>query len=286
MVPACWPARDAPARIEPSARPLGPRASGTANGAPVRGAAALHVRSGLPSVRSHCRGRRTPPAPLPSSAHGMAEFACHGTPPAAGRAWVPGCRVRTCGPLVPFYWESGTLKSPWRVQFLISIDTPRYIPGAAGSAPIVGAAASLGSGWPNGRAVTCGDVVTGGSVVANVVVVSDGTAAYKEVAGAGVPMTDGSAPPSVRLKASTGQLRARAILRSARSRFTTWGCRRRSPGGNARVLDRAMIVLSRSKKAAVVLPLPSTEVPTVRQHRGKRPDPCAGCLDQLVTCRD
>jgi len=38
---------------------------------------------------------------------------------------------------------------------------------------------------------------------------------------------------------------------------------------DASVLERAMIVLSRSKKAAVVLPLPSTDVPTVRQHRGR-----------------
>jgi len=42
---------------------------------------------------------------------------------------------------------------------------------------------------------------------------------------------------------------------------------------NASLPDRAMSVLSRSKKAAGVVPLLSTDVPTVRQHRGTDQNP-------------
>jgi len=49
-------------------------------------------------------------------------FACHGTPPAAGRAWVPGFRVRAKRPVLPFYWSAAALESPLRDRFVISID--------------------------------------------------------------------------------------------------------------------------------------------------------------------
>jgi len=39
---------------------------------------------------------------------------CRGTPPAAGRAWVPGCRARTLPPVTPFYDGSAVLNSPGR----------------------------------------------------------------------------------------------------------------------------------------------------------------------------
>ena len=56
-------------------------------------------------------------------------------PPAAGRAWVPGCRARTFHQSVaPFYDESRSQGSPGRDQFVISISGPVYIPltGASG----------------------------------------------------------------------------------------------------------------------------------------------------------
>src|SRR5690348_8076992 len=44
------------------------------------------------------------------------------TPPAAGRAWVPGCRARTFRRSVtPFYDETPPCGSPWRDRFVISI---------------------------------------------------------------------------------------------------------------------------------------------------------------------
>jgi hypothetical protein len=77
-------------------RDRGPR---IANGAPfARGAVARTRPAGLPSVHLLCRGRQTMVCALVAPALLRPLFACHGTPPAAGRAWVPGFRVRTIGP--------------------------------------------------------------------------------------------------------------------------------------------------------------------------------------------
>ena len=70
------------------------------------------------------------------------------TPPAAGRAWVPGCRARTFHQSVaPFYDESRSQGSPGRDQFVISISGRVYIPLAGASTgcagPAAGAAAAL-----------------------------------------------------------------------------------------------------------------------------------------------
>jgi hypothetical protein len=70
------------------------------------------------------------------------------TPPAAGRAWVPGCRVRTFYQSVgPFYDESRSQGSPGRDQFVILISGRVYIPltGARGrrAGPAAGASAAV-----------------------------------------------------------------------------------------------------------------------------------------------
>jgi hypothetical protein len=54
----------------------------------------------------------------------------------------------------------------------------------------------------------------------------------------------------------------------------------------ARVLDLEMMVLSRSKKAAVVPSALSTDVSAIRQHRGKHQNAFAVTPDRLVTCPD
>src|ERR1700728_1703112 len=51
------------------------------------------------------------------------------TPPAAGRAWVPGCRARTFHQSVaPFYDETPPRGSAGRDQFVILISGRVYIP--------------------------------------------------------------------------------------------------------------------------------------------------------------
>jgi hypothetical protein len=65
------------------------------------------------------------------------------TPPAAGRAWVPGCRARTFHQSVaPFYDESRSQGSPGRDQFVISISGPVYIPLTGASSRHAGPAIS------------------------------------------------------------------------------------------------------------------------------------------------
>src|SRR5260370_1265521 len=50
------------------------------------------------------------------------------TPPAAGRAWVPGCRARTFRRSVnPFYDETLPGGSPRRDRFVISIGNARLM---------------------------------------------------------------------------------------------------------------------------------------------------------------
>ena len=70
------------------------------------------------------------------------------TPPAAGRAWVPGCRVRTFHQSVaPFYDESRSQGSPGRDQFVILISGRVHIPLTGASSrhagPAAGAAAAV-----------------------------------------------------------------------------------------------------------------------------------------------
>ena len=70
------------------------------------------------------------------------------TPPAAGRAWVPGCRTRTFHQSVgPFYDESRSQGSPGRDQFVISISGRVYIPLTGASSrhagPAAGASAAV-----------------------------------------------------------------------------------------------------------------------------------------------
>jgi hypothetical protein len=50
------------------------------------------------------------------------------TPPAAGRAWVPGCRARTFrGSVTPFYDETPPGGSSRRDRFVISIGNARLM---------------------------------------------------------------------------------------------------------------------------------------------------------------
>lgn len=89
-----------------------------------------------------------------------------GSPPAAGRAWVPGCHARTGKSVTPFYDGSAGMHRGQRYRSVISIDRPVHILLAGGGA------------------------MAGGVLAPNV---------------------------------STGQPRCWAILRSARSGFTTRG---------------------------------------------------------------
>ena len=90
--------------------------SGHANGAPLGGAAAVSTSVWLPCVHLINLSDR----PL---------VAWLDTPPAAGRAWVPGCHARTFYQSVgPFYDESRSQGSPGRDQFVISISGRVYIP--------------------------------------------------------------------------------------------------------------------------------------------------------------
>jgi hypothetical protein len=71
----------------------------TANGAPLPGAPSHgHVPPGYQACTFTAVVGRRWSAPLQLTALLRPLFACHGTPPAAGRAWVPGFRVRTIGP--------------------------------------------------------------------------------------------------------------------------------------------------------------------------------------------
>jgi len=86
--------------------------------APLCGAPSRLTRQArLPSVHPHCRGRRTKVCAGTALLRPL--FACHGTPPAAGRAWVPGCRVRTCGPCFLSTWPGWLWKPPDRDRFVI-----------------------------------------------------------------------------------------------------------------------------------------------------------------------
>jgi len=87
-------------------------APGTANGAPLRGAVALHVTPGYQACTSVLPGGL--PCGAPAAAPRPAGLTLPGTPPAAGRAWVPGCRVRTSRSVTPLYDGSGPLWSPRR----------------------------------------------------------------------------------------------------------------------------------------------------------------------------
>jgi len=83
--------------------------AGIANGAPGGGAVAKHVTPGYQACNV-IAGQVTP--------SGASYFArtvgltCRGTPPAAGRAWVPGCRARTLPSVRPFYDGSAVLETP------------------------------------------------------------------------------------------------------------------------------------------------------------------------------
>jgi len=90
-----------------------------AGGAPREAPPHSHVRSGLPSVHLHCRTGHpsvvlTTPDPV--------GCVLSRPPPAAGRAWVPGCRARTLWSVFHFYDGSIELGRPWRNQFVIFID--------------------------------------------------------------------------------------------------------------------------------------------------------------------
>jgi len=73
-----------PGEPEPTAKRAADAAPGNASGAPGRGAAAK-TTSGLATKR----------APSLSARQATTGPAWLDTPPAAGRAWVPGCRART-----------------------------------------------------------------------------------------------------------------------------------------------------------------------------------------------
>jgi len=108
---------------------------GHANGAPRGGAAAVSTSAWLPCVHLIKLSDRPFVAWLD-------------TPPAAGRAWVPGCRARTFYQSVgPFYDESRSQGSPGRDQFVISISGHVYIPLTGASSrhagPAAGASAAV-----------------------------------------------------------------------------------------------------------------------------------------------
>src|SRR6185437_1225487 len=89
----------------------GPRGGGPdiANGAPGRGAVAKHVTPGYQACNV-IAGQVTPSgAPAGARTVGLT---CRGTPPAAGRAWVPGCRARTLPSVRHFYDGSAVLERP------------------------------------------------------------------------------------------------------------------------------------------------------------------------------
>jgi hypothetical protein len=92
----------------------------------------LHVRPGYQACTFTAVVGVFLPRLISQQRPSKAEFACHGTPPAAGRAWVLGCRVRTVSVLL-FYWESARMERPERDGFVISIDVPGHMPGVAGS---------------------------------------------------------------------------------------------------------------------------------------------------------
>jgi hypothetical protein len=85
--------------------------------APRTGRRRLHVTPGLPSVHLHSaeQAARHPAAVRDALAarHLSARLCLHGTPPAAGRAWVPGCRARTLRPYF-FLRRSCALVKPLR----------------------------------------------------------------------------------------------------------------------------------------------------------------------------
>jgi len=74
-----------PSQPESAVKPAADTVPGNASGAPGRGAAAKnHVRPGYQACTFSCQPGQAATAP-----------AWLDTPPAAGRAWVPGCRART-----------------------------------------------------------------------------------------------------------------------------------------------------------------------------------------------
>src|SRR5258708_22291706 len=66
-------------------------------------------------------------------------------PPAAGRAWVPGCRARThrTWSVEPFYDETPSRGSPFRDRFVILISSACLMPRGADSAPLASWCAAL-----------------------------------------------------------------------------------------------------------------------------------------------
>jgi hypothetical protein len=96
-----------------------------ASGAPGRGAAAQHVMPGYQACTfSVSQGDR----PLPGG------LTWPDTPPAAGRAWVPGCRARTLRrPYHRSTTKSPALKDPPRNRFVISISSGNHMPLTSGS---------------------------------------------------------------------------------------------------------------------------------------------------------
>jgi hypothetical protein len=85
------------------------RVPGIANGAPGRGAVAKHVTPGYQACNV-IAGQVTPAgAPVGARTVGLT---CRGTPPAAGRAWVPGCRARTLPSVRQLYDGSAVLERP------------------------------------------------------------------------------------------------------------------------------------------------------------------------------
>ena len=92
-------------------------------GAPGRSAAANPRHAWLPSVHLLCHPGLV-----------VTGLTWPDTPPAAGRAWVPGCRART---LLRPYPLSTTKSSAWKVpprdRFVILISQPDHMPLTSGS---------------------------------------------------------------------------------------------------------------------------------------------------------